>query len=342
MLTVDGREGGGQLLRTALSLSVVTDTAFEIEGIRGSRPEPGLKPQHLAAVETLAEFCDAAVEGAAPGAASLTFEPGDRRRTALAREMDTAASVTLLFDTLLPVAAVADEPLGLAAAGGTDVKWSPTVAHHRRVKLPLLSRWGLDAAVDLARTGFYPAGGGRATLSVEPWSPVAAELVTRGDLDRVEVYSTASETLAAAAVADRQADHAVEELEAAGLPATVERAAYVETRSPGSSLLLRGVYDETLVGVDALGERGRPSEAVAEGAVERFLSVHRTGAPVDDHVADQVMVVLALAGGRVRIPRVTDHVETNLALLRAFDCEVSLDRDGEGAVLTAVSHPALD
>jgi RNA 3'-terminal phosphate cyclase (ATP) len=229
----------------------------------------------------------------------------------------------------------------LSATGGTDVTWSPTAAYHRFVKLPLLRRWGLDASLAVERTGFYPAGGGRATLSVQPWSPTPATLRTRGELDRVTVHSKASVSLADGAVADRQADRAVEALGTASLPATVADVEYVETDSPGSALLLCGEYGETLLGVDALGERGTTSETVAEDAVANFRDSHEAGAPVDAHAADQVMVVLALAGGRVRIPRVTDHVATNRDLLERFGSDLRIDHT-EGPTLVASPHPALD
>jgi RNA 3'-terminal phosphate cyclase (ATP) len=341
MLTVDGTEGGGQLLRTALSLSTVTETPFRIENIRGARPNPGLKPQHLTAVQVVAELCDADVDGAELDADALTFRPGDARQASLRADIGTAGSVTLLFDTVLPIAVTSDQPLRLTATGGTDVKWSPTIGYHRSVKLPLLADWGVDADIDLKRTGFYPAGGGEATLRATPASLAPFALDRRGDIERVEVYSKAAEALADRDVADRQADHAREELEAADVPVAVRRVEYVETDSPGSSLLLRGVYEHSVVGFDALGERGRSSEAVAEGAVRQFRAFHTTDAAVDPFMADQLLVFLALAGGRVRIPTLTAHVRTNVDLLADFGVDLDIDRQADGTVLVeASSRPA--
>ena len=337
MLTVDGTAGGGQLLRTALSLSTITDTPFRIEDIRGARPNPGLEPQHLAAVRVVANYCDAAVEGAELGADALTVRPGDERRTSLDVDIGTAGSVTLLFDAVLPIAVTGDEPLELTATGGTDVKWAPTVDYHRLVKLPLLADCGVEADVDPTRTGFYPAGGGEATLRAAPSSLSPLVLDRRGDLERVGIYSKAAASLADREVADRQAGRASEALVTAGLPAEVRRVEYVEADSPGSSLLLRGVYEEGLVGVDALGERGRSSKTVAEDAVREFRGVHATDAAVDPFMADQLLVVLALAGGRVRIPTLTDHVRTNLDLLTQFGIDVGADRRADGTVLLEAS-----
>lgn len=350
MRRIDGSDGGGQVLRTALSLAVVTDTPVRVDDVRGARPTPGLQPQHLATVDLVADHCDADVEGATIGSESVTFRPGATRESSLSVDVRTAGSVTLLFDPLLPIGTRAEEPLEVTATGGTDVKWSPTVGYLRRVKLPLLSRFGLRARVDLERTGFYPAGGGRATLRIEPASLSPVRLDRRGALERVEVYSKASASLSDAEVADRQATQAVERLDEAGFPAVVASVDHVESHSPGSSLLLRGVYEETVLGVDSLGERGTPSEAVADDAVDRFEAVHAGSGAVDPHMADQVLVFLALAGGRVRIHRVTDHVRTNLAVLEAFGSDVSLEgtSDGEPSVeesddgVTLVATPLHD
>jgi RNA 3'-terminal phosphate cyclase (ATP) len=327
---VDGRDGGGQVLRTALSLATLTRTPVRVENVRGSRPEPGLKPQHLAAVGLLADRSDATVEGAELGAETVTLRPGDARRSSLSAAIPTAGSVTLLFDALLPVAAAADEPVSLAATGGTHVKWAPTLAYHRAVKRPLLATAGLDVAVERSAVGFYPAGGGEARLRVEPAARSPLDLRERGALDRVEVHSTASASLAAAEVADRQAARAADRLAEAGLAPDVRTVEHVETRSPGSALLCCGVYDRTRLGASALGERGVPSETVADRAVDRLLDVHDGPGAVDPHMADQLLVVLALAGGRVRIPRVTDHVETTLAVLEAFGCDARVTPAPEG------------
>lgn len=330
MLELDGADGGGQLLRTALSLAVVTDRPFRIESIRATRPNPGLAAQHLAAVNLAASYCDAEVEGAELGAETVTFVPGGRRRSSLAARIDTAGSVTLLCDTILPVAAVDDEPVQLTATGGTDVKWAPTVAYYRRVKLPLLATQGLDAELDLERTGFYPAGGGEVTLRIASSSLSRFDIDTRGELEKVEVFSKAAADLADREVADRQAARAASRLDEMGVPTEVASVDYVETASLGSSLLLRATYDHTVAGFSALGERGRTSEDVADEALADFDHFHAGTAPVDEHMADQLLVLLALAGGRIRIPRITDHVRTNLDLIGAFGSDIEATSQPDG------------
>lgn len=336
MLTIDGRTGGGQLVRTALSLSAVTGTAFEIEAIRGERPSPGLKPQHLAAVRTIVRLCDAEVEGGTIDSETLTFEPGQLHPASQAVDIGTAGSVSLLFDTVLPLATAVDAPFDVTATGGTDVTWSPPIGYLDRVKLHLLARFGLQVQVAVERTGFYPAGGGRATLRLEPSTLEPVRLPDRGPLDRVDVYSKASAGLADAEVADRQAAGAVEALEGHLQSVTTSAVEYVESASPGSSLLLRAAYRDSVAGFGALGERGKPAETVADEAVESFLAFHRSAAAVDAHLADQLVIFLALAGGRVRAPRATDHVASSVELVEQFGFTVELAPAGDEAVtLTA-------
>ena len=336
MLEIDGRAGGGQLLRTALSLSAITGTPFRVEDVRGERPNPGLRPQHSAAVDLVAACCDGETEGAEPESDTLVFRPGEAREPRLSADIGTAGSVTLLFDTVLPIAAV-EGPLTLTATGGTDVKWSPPIASHRQVKLPLLARSGLDAAIDLARTGFYPAGGGEATLRVRPSTLAPLDLRDRGELQRVEVYSKAAESLESQSVADRQATHARETLAEAGFPVEIRQREHVPTRSPGSSILLRAVYEGTLAGFDALGERGVPSEEIAARAIAAFETFHEGAGAVDRHMADQLLVFLALAGGRIELPAVTDHVETNAALLGRFESDIDLAERPDGTATVTAS-----
>lgn len=349
LLDLDGSAGGGQLLRTALALSMVADRPFRMESVRGDRPNPGLKPQHLAAVWAAAEVCDATVSGAEEGSEQLEFRPGSLEGGRIEIDVGTAGSVTLLFDAILPVALAIDEPLAVAATGGTDVKWSPTMAHYRQVKLPLVRQTGVIAAVETSRTGFYPVGGGEATLWLAPSSPSPLNLTERGSLEAVRVRSKASTDLAESDVAERQATSAVERLQAGRDPLALgERTvSSVEAASTGSAVAVVFDYERTTAGFDALGERGKPAEAVGREVAEAALAFHGSGSAgrdadaagrgaVDAHTADQLVVFLALAGGRVAIPEVTEHVRTGVDLVGEFGFPVTVEA-GDPPVLTAPS-----
>jgi len=181
-----------------------------------------------------------------------------------------------------------------------------------------------------ATTGFYPKGGGEATLRVRPSDPHPIALTERGPFEIVEIFSKAAADLADREVAERQARAAADRLRGNDRPVAIAAVESVETSSLGSSILLRARYRTSLAGFDALGERGKPAEAVGEDAAERFLAFDRGAGAVDRHLADQLLVPLALAGGAVRIPAVTPHVETNRETIAAFGYDLDLTRHPDG------------
>lgn len=347
MLELDGSVGGGQLMRTALTLSAATGQPFEMTDIRGGRETPGLRPQHAASVALTATITNAEMSEVGVGTETLEFTPESISGGEYEVDVGTAGSLTLLFDTVLPLALVADEPIRVYATGGTDVLWSPSLAFLASVKLPLLRRWGLWAAVDTDRRGFYPAGDGAATLSLAPSSPGPLTLPSRGSFRAARVYSVESADLADADVASRQATEARERLETAGLPVESVRTTSADSVSTGSAVTVRFDYEAPAdargptepvapsAGFDSLGERGKPAEDVASDAVEDALSFHAGTAAVDRHLTDQLVVLVALAGGHVRIPAVTDHVESCVDLVGAFGFDVTVVSADDEFVLTA-------
>jgi RNA 3'-terminal phosphate cyclase (ATP) len=339
---IDGSDGGGQIVRTAVSLAAVTGEAVRIDGVRADRPDPGLKPQHLAAIEAVASACDATVEGAEVGADAVEVHPGTVRGGDLAVAVGTAGSVTLVADALLPLATVLPDDLCVRIDGGTDVKWSPPVAYHRRVKLPLLADVGLDATLEVDRRGFYPAGGGQVTLRLAPSSLDRLDLTARGRPVEATVTAVASEDLAAAEVAERLATTVADGVDAtlgATVPVATD-AASVSTTSTGAGVTLAVTYDATRAGFDALGEPGVPAETVGETVLEAWRTWRDGPGVVDRHLADQLVVPLALAGGRVRAPEPTPHLRTNCRTASAFDGthDVRLEPTGgsaDGVLLVA-------
>lgn len=328
MLEVDGSEGGGQILRSSLALAAITETDLRVTNIRGNRPEPGLKPQHLAVVETLAEITDASVTGTKTGAEQIEFEPGPVTGGHVTAEIGTAGSISLLFDAVLPLATTIDEPLSVTATGGTEVKWSPPLVTHQRVKLPLCRRFGLQATIERHRSGFYPAGGGRATLHLAPSTLSRITVADRGGLAGARIFSLASRDLADSDVARRQATTATDRLADRGVDVRATHTISVAADSTGSALAIDLEYENSRAGFDALGEPGRPAEDVAGTAVENALDFRDGSAAVDRYLGDQLLVFLALAGGEIRIPELTDHVTSSRALLDAFGYELGIDRSG--------------
>jgi RNA 3'-terminal phosphate cyclase (ATP) len=329
-LELDGSEGGGQLLRTALTLSCLKGRPFEMTGVRADRPTTGLRPQHLACVDAAAALTGATVEGADVGAERLAFAPAHAPRGDVTVDVGTAGSVALVFDTVLPLAAGVDDPVSVTASGGTDVKWAPTFDFFRGVKLPLLARAGLAATVTLQRRGFYPTGGGRATLHVAPSTLRPLDVRARGDPDLVaSVHAVGARDLADADVCERALERVYERL---SISVTETHATYAETDCPGFALLL-SVSGETRAGFDALGERGVPAEDVADDVVEAFETWRDGPGAVDEHLADQLVVPLALAGGVVAAPRATSHLRTNLSLVDAFGYDLRVRSENGGVAV---------
>lgn len=329
MIEIDGGIGGGQVFRSALSLSVATATPVRITDIRGGRPTPGLRPQHLAAVELLAEISAADVTGARPGSNTVEFIPGELTPGSYAIDIETAGSTLLLCDAVLPLATDLPGHLTVRASGGTDVKWAPTIPHYTQVKLPLLRAHGIPATLEVDRHGFYPVGGGTVTLRLAPGSPTPFDLGPRSAIEGCQIFSVAAFDLEDASVADRQAAEASRRMASNDIELTRRETAYVSAPSPGSAIAITLRSDAAIAGFDAIGERGVPSEAVATRAIDRLEKFLESDAALDAHTGDQLLTLLARFGGAITVPRLTEHMRTHIQLLEAFDLTLSTThRDG--------------
>ena len=326
MIEIKGEKGGGQMLRTALTLATVTGENFTIENIRGNRKDPGLKDQHLECVKAAKKLCDAKIEGLEKGSERLVFKTGKDRNESFTSDIGTAGSTTLLLDTVLPVTTQFNESFRLNAKGGTDVRWSPTSLYYRHVKLPLIENLGLRTNLNVEKTGFYPKGGGKLLLETENSSMESFSILERGKLQRFEVYSKASKDLEEKDVAKRQASEAVEKLENFASKDVEKKVEYVESASTGSVLLIKAFYENSVAGFDALGERGKSSEEVALEAFKDFRDFHESGAAVDEYMADQLMVFSAIVGGEYTVPEVTSHVKSNAYVIEKFGFSVDLEK----------------
>lgn len=328
MILVDGSagEGGGQVLRTALTLATLTGTAVRVEEIRAGRSQPGLRPQHLAAVQAAASICDARVLGADLDSRTVTFIPGGAARpgtyvfdVAEIAGRGSAGAVGLVLQTVLLPLAFADGPSDLILRGGTHVSWAPSVDYLQEVYLPTVAKMGLRATVELVRWGFYPVGGGEVRVQVEggAGSLRPLHLTERGPLQRAWGHGVACSL--PAHIAQRMANRARNLLEAAGVKAHVE-ARRVQGAGPGAAVFLFAAYEQAVAGFCAYGRKGLASEHVAAAACDELLAHHRCGAPVDPHLADQLVLPMVLAAGvsRVATSSITGHLLTNLALVQSF------------------------
>lgn len=327
MLTLDGShgEGGGQVLRTALSLAVLLRRPVTITRIRAGRPRPGLQPQHLTVVRALAAISDAEVRGDALDSTELAFIPralrGGSYRFDVGAVKGSAGSVSLLFQALLLPLAFAAEPSSLTLIGGTHVPWSPPVHYLTEVFLPAVRQLGVEAEVALSRWGWYPKGGGEIEARIAPASGLRG---LRWDgpprPERLVGVSAVSEL--PATIAERQRRRVLERLAGRGLRVEAEIALVRDAPAlgPGTFLFLAAAGPGTLAGFSALGRRGVKAEAVADEAVDPFLGCLGGGAAVDPHLADQWLPFLALARepSSFTCPGLSSHLKTVAWVLGQF------------------------
>ncbi len=322
MLEIDGSHGsgGGQVLRSSLALSALTQKSFSLKNIRAGRKNPGLAAQHLTCVNAVTELTNARVQGAELGSTKLVFEPQGFAAGAHEFDCGTAGSVTLVLQALLPAFAFAGKKTSVKLSGGTAVAWSPPVNYFQRVLLPTLTRMNLNASLEVKKWGWYPKGGGVIEVKVKPVSYLkAVELIERGALERASAEVVCSNL--PAHVSERMKIHALRlasEKKLENFKANVFQAPSV---GQGAEFFLLVEHANALAGFSALGERGKPAEKLVEEAFAAFEGFEKSGACIDEHLGDQLIPFLALARGETRLRALlTRHLLTN-----AWVCEQFLE-----------------
>jgi RNA 3'-phosphate cyclase len=315
MIEIDGGhlEGGGQIIRTTISLSAISSQSVRIFNIRKGRDKPGLRPQHYEGIVAAAKLCNANVKGVSLNSTEIIFIPRKISAGAYTIDTRTAGSVTLILQTLVPIGIYADSPVQLTLRGGTAVPFSPTVEYFRHVLCHMLKMIGVDIDIGVKKHGFYPRGGGEISVEISPGKLRSLCLNDPGRLSKVIVESYASQHLKKSRVAERMIDGFIRVIE------DVEtRYAYVSANSPGCFIASRALYEKSTIGADALGKRGRPAEDVGLDAARGLKETIESNAPIDEWMVDQIIPYMAL-GVRdtskvafVRVPCLTKHAETNI------------------------------
>lgn len=332
MIELDGSmgEGGGQILRSALSLALITGQPFLLQKIRQQRAKPGLQRQHLTAVNAAAEIGSARVEGSELGSTRLAFRPGKIRGGSYRFTISTAGSTMLVLQTVLPALLCAEEPSTVELRGGTHNPMAPTADFLQRAFAPLLARMGAPFELELAVHGFYPAGGGVAFARIEPAQWRSLELLERPRAPRAAHARIVSANLSPH-VAEREATLVRSRL---GLDARAVRTENVASPGPGNAILIELDLGASRELVCALGEKGLPAEEVATNAVDETLRLLAARVPVGEHLADQLLLPLALAGGGAfRTLPPTEHTRTNAQVIERFlpvHFELAEDRSEPG------------
>lgn len=338
VLTLDGShgEGGGQILRTALSLSTVTTRAFRLVNARAGRRNPGLLPQHLSAVRAAAAISGASVSGDRLGSTEIHFAPAYAPKSgsyafdvAETAGRGSAGSVTLILQTIVVPLAMAEANSTIIIRGGTHVEWSPPFDDFANVYLPALRTMGFRVEAELRRWGWYPLGGGEVGCTIAGRPPPRAwlqpvNLLERGRLNRIGGRAVAASL--PAHVPQRMADHARVALGDLNVPVDIEPQS-VSAACAGAGIFLLAEYESLAAGFSAHGRRGKPAEVVADEAVAMLRQHHLSMAAVDLHLADQLLLPLSLAAGpsEFTVARPTGHLMTNAWTIGEFGvAEISI------------------
>ncbi len=329
-IEIDGSfgEGGGQILRTALSLSMTTGQLIRIFNIRAGRPNPGLANQHLTCIKAAREISSATVAGATLGSQTLEFEPGQIQPGDYSFDVTTAGSVSLVFHTLFLPLSLAQSPSRVTIRGGTHVNWSPSYEFLEDQWLLYLRKIGFEISIRLEKAGYYPHGGGVIKARIEPAGQISPLiLLNRGELRAItgRVFFSNLKTN----IAERQVAQAEKLLAAHGLSPEIEIREY-PAPSPGTGTHLHAAFDNASGSCTALGEKRISAEKVASSSAEAICNYIDSGAALDRFIADQLILPLSLASGESAFTceEVSQHLRTNVAIVQMF-LPVKVEVDGE-------------
>lgn len=343
IIAIDGSfgEGGGQILRTALSLSAITQRPFEIYKIRAQRKTPGLSHQHLQAVNATASICNAKVIGNHLRSTDLKFFPGEIQAGNYHFDIGTAGSVSLVLQTIFYPLSLADKPSSVTITGGTHVSHSPCIDYLTQQWLYFLKQIGFIAGIQTLRAGFYPRGGGEVITTIHPKGPQhPVHLEGRGKL--LTVYGLSTISNLDSTIAQRQQAQAKKKLLERNIPHDIG-IADLPAAGKGTMLLLVGKFEQSQCCYFSLGAIGKRAETVADEACNEFFCFLETKGVIDEFLADQLIVPLALTKGTSQYltPRITQHLLTNVEIVKLFlpaTIDVIGNLDEEGLVKIATPH----
>ena len=325
VIDVDGSwgEGGGQVVRLSVALSALIGKPITICNIRAKRSPPGLRPQHETAVRAVAQMADAEVEGLSVGSTRLSFSPKTSKGGRLFFDAGTAASTSLILQSLMPIMAFSKEPVQVELHGGTNNPWAPAIDYLQGALLPTLARMRFRGSIELVRRGFYPQGGGIVRAAVSPVERLNSIVSTEfGEIRGIRGLSYSSRL--PSHIAARMATSANKTIVKDGFK---EASIELESLQPRDSrcainsgcgiILFAELSSGAIICGDSLGEIGKPAEQVGYEAAESLCEQLRTGSPVDKHLGDQLIVYMGLACGlsEVKVSQLTLHTLTCIHVL---------------------------
>ena len=322
MLYIDGLygEGGGQILRNAVAFSILTKNPIEIKNIRAKRSNPGIQPQHYAAISIMKKLCNAETENLEIGSSHLKFIPKKLQEGKYAFDIGTAGSIPLVFQACILSALQSKKTISIKLVGGTDVRWSPSWDYFTHVFLPLIGKMGIIVNTKLIKRGYYPKGGGEAIITINPYKKIIPLQINEKQ-EVTDIKGIINIANLPEHIGKRMKHEVIKILSKKNLDVsiTIERTTAL---SAGVGITLWSDLDNTVLGSTVLGEKGIPAEKIAEDASFQLLKEIDTGATLDIYAVDQVLPYMALAGENGEsfciINKLTNHAETNMWLIKQF------------------------
>ena len=320
MIEIDGSfgEGGGQILRSSLTLSVMTGKDLRIENIRAKRKIPGLRPQHLKALEAAGEICGATIEGGHIGSQSISFYPDEIRAGKFHFDIGTAGSASLVVQTVLLPLSRSQNKSTITVTGGTHVPWSPCFHYLDLNYLPFLWKIGLDVQLRMEQAGFYPNGGGQIRASIDPVDNLQSlHLTERGRL--IEIRGISAVAKLSRNIATRQRRQVIGRL-GRRYPLNDIRVIELPAPSPGSMILLLAIFEHSQACYFALGKKGVSADKIADKAINEFESFMATEGAIDQYLADQILLPIVFAGSASEFAtcKITNHLLTNIEVIKSL------------------------
>lgn len=339
LVELDGSvgEGGGQILRTALTLSLLTQRPFHIQKIRANRPNPGLAHQHLMAVKAALAISESTARRAELQSQDLYFQPGPVKAGSYVISVPTAGAMTLVLQTIFLPLCLQPQPSHLEFQGGTHVPWAPAFEYLSEVWVPTLKRLGIEMTLYMDKAGYYPKGGGRFIADIRGEAKLSSlDLEQRQALQSLETIAVLTDIPETVATREWKAlAQAIAPLHR-HIPLKKTLHTY-SSPGPGNALFLIARFENSVAGFDALGEKRKPSEDVANEVARQFQEFMTTTSAIDVHLADQILLPLAIApaSSRYSVAKIEDHLTTNAQIIQEFlpvKIEIQGNKDGPGFV----------
>ncbi|MAG20264.1 RNA 3'-phosphate cyclase [archaeon] len=312
MIQIDGSEAGGQILRTALALSILTQKPFTMTNIRAKREKPGIKEQHLQIIKAIEDLTDSKIKGNKLRSTEVVFTPSKIKKNNITVNISTAGSTGLVLQSLLIIGTKNNLEITIQG-GATYGKWAPPISFLQNILLPLLSKMNYNPKIEIIKEGFFPKGGALVKATTFPSKLKPLNITENKKIKEIDILSVSSSSLRT--VAERQAQKAETLIEEHFKIKPLTEIKYVPSLNPGSGIQLTIKTENSFKGSNSLGEIRKTSEKVAEEAVNNLIKENQ---PIDHKTADQLLPYLALSSGKIKTSKISNHIKTNIKLIEQF------------------------